>query len=324
MPHAMESIMPLRKGTTVDFAFRAKASGEATTPATAIVYFNKVTQLSDLTVGDSYVVAYSTSLMGNKNASKAYRDSISATSAFSDSNTKINESLIPDGVVTVTLLYAGNNAFYIYDVTNSTYICCSTSGTDCTNNTLANATVYTASFVDGQLRLQVGAVSRYFGYNVDYPRFASYQTTAGSWGEINLYKKVGSSLKTSATSFANTLLKMNDDDYSGEVSPNEGANCATNYSSMKTAYVALSSEVKNIFQYSSDYSDARARMNAWAAANSETFTYGNNTPFAARADISSISGLQRSDSTTLIIVILSLVGLASVGGYLLIRRRKEQ
>ena len=283
----------------------------------------KVTQLSDLTVGDSYVVASPSNsyLMGSITGTNKYINAVDGSNDyFSSDKQRLNVDL-PTGTTIVTLLYAGNNSFYIYDISNSKYLQLSGSGSDSYYRTsLSEASVFNVSFTNGQISLTINGSSRVLGFNngTNPKRFASY-AEGTTYNTIALYKLSGSTIKTSLNTFANDSLKMNDSAYSGDIST---ANCASNYSAMKTAYSNLTDAEKNIFQYSDDYSAARLRLNNWAKANGETFTYGNDTPFAASKN-SIMNIISNGNTNSTIIIIVTMISLSALGGYFFIRRRRE-
>lgn len=113
---------------------------------------------------------------------------------------------------------------------------------------------------------------------------------------------------------------MNDPAYDGDITT---ANCASNYSAMKTAYTALTDAQKNVFQYSDDYSAARARLNNWAKANGETFTYGAATPFAS-ARISILPIVSSNGNTVAIIVVISMISVTAIGGYFFLKKERKK
>ena len=283
--------------------------------------YSKVTSLTDLSIGDSYVVGSPANnvLMGAITGSNKYLSSVDGSTAYNVNKDKVSADL-PSSVIEVTLLYAGEDAFYLYDLSSAKYLSFSTSAADTSYvSSLSNATILNASFSGEQISLEIGDSARCLGYNAGSPRFASYNNNA-QYNTIALYKVSGSSLKTSLTTFANNSLKMNDPAYEGDIST---PNCADNYAAMKSAYVALSEAEKNIFEYSSDYAAAKARMIKWAIANHETFTYNAETPFAALVsqNIFGLSG--ETSATTVAVIIISVIGVSALGGFFFLRKRKE-
>ena len=306
----------------------------------AFVGYTKVTSAEGLVVGDSYVIGVENTnkcyeLMGAASAATttAYRNRVDGTSAFNDAKTSVTQSgASTAGAVVLTLLSDGNGKYAFYDITNDAYLTGKTSTSSSNHlydsDALSDDAWWTISFADGLMSVVLnGTDNRVLGYNLGSPRFSTYTNYAANSTTVSsgtahpvLFRMAGSSVKTSVTSFANNSLKMNDSAYEGDITT---ANCASNYSAMKTAYAALSEAEKNVFQYSSDYSAARERLLKWAKANGETFTYGNETPFAS-ARILAYIGSSDASSLTTIIVIVSLVSLTAIGGYFFLRKRKEQ
>ena len=298
----------------------------------------KVTSAAGLVVGDSYVLGcentnHDTDLMGaaKDESTTAFRNKVDASTAFNSEKTQVTASgAATAGAVVVTLLSDGDGKFAFYDVTNDKYLAGTASGGYFINNTsLADAGSYawwTISFANGLMSVTLNGSTRVLGYNNQSPRFATYSSYADSTSATQgtahpvLFRMEGSSVVTSATSFANTSLKMNDSAYEGDI---ETEYCAANYSAMKEAYVELSDAVKNIFQYSSMFSAARARLLKWAAANGEHFVYGSATPFVAGANSGINYNNPNSNAFTIIIVVVELTSITSIGVLLVIKRKRS-
>lgn len=118
--------------------------------------------------------------------------------------------------------------------------------------------------------------------------------------------------------FKNNFMKMNqyvdDDSYDAD-------RCTANYSAAKTAFNAMAEEQRTIFVSNTTYADAKARLVCWAAANGEALNVSNQ--FAKAANITLNSVFSSKSNNTALIIVASLTALSTVGGYFLIRRRKE-
>lgn len=119
--------------------------------------------------------------------------------------------------------------------------------------------------------------------------------------------------------FVSTKMKM--DQYVGDNTYNE-ARCTENYEAARDAFNELSDSQRDLFLTYSKYSDAKARLLAWATGYGESLN-GNNKLGAARinSDFAIIS--ESESSTTLIIVAVSFVSLTAIGGFFLLKKRKE-
>lgn len=315
------------------------ASSSYSITVNAFVGYTKVTNADDLVIGDSYVIGventnkcYELMSSASSSTTTAYRTRVDGTDAFNDAKTSVTQSgASTAGAVVVTLLSDGNGKYALYDITNDKYIAGNSSSNYAPDydslSSAGESAWWTISFADGLMSMTLNNSTRVFGFNLGSPRFSTYASYASNSTTVSsgtahpvLFRMSGSSVKTSATSFANTSLKMNDSAYEGDI---ETENCASNYVAMKTAYTALSDAVKNVFQYSSDYAAARARLNNWATANGETFTYGADTPFAQASAKVLPAIINESGTTVSIIVIISMVSLTAIGGYFFLKRRKE-
>ena len=302
------------------------------------VGYTKVTSSAGLVIGDSYVVGventnHDTALMGAASAetSTAYRTKVDASDAFNAERTLVTQSEAETaGAVVVTLLSDGNGKYAFYDITNNKYLAGSSSNYFINKSSLGDAgdnAWWTIEFADGLMSVTLNGSTRVLGYNAGSPRFSTYasyaaNSTTASNGTVHpvLFRMDGSSVKTSVTSFANTSLKMNDSAYEGDI---ETENCQANYEAMKEAYIALSDAEKNIFQFASDYSDARARLVKWATANHEVFVYGSETPFAAASNAFVTTLNNTSKSSTIVIVVVALTSITSIGVLLVIKRKRS-
>lgn len=302
------------------YDFDGAISEKLITGISVLSSYEKVTNLSDVTVGDSYVigVAGEKKLMGAKSGS--VRSIISAETEMNDAKTEVSASL-PSGAVVLTVLQgSASNKFYVYDITNDKYLQGSDSGTNLNDaSTLNSATQYTFTYSDEVLSMALTSRVLAYNYNNGTDRFGSY-IGYGTYLNPVLFKASGSAVKKSVQSFANTYLKMNDTNYDGDIST---SNCATNYSTLKTEYAKLSDAEKNVLEYSSDFAGASARMRKWAIANGETFVYGEDTPFAA-ATINMFAGVSggTNDGLPLILPIVS-VGVLTAGGFFFLARKRR-
>lgn len=123
-----------------------------------------------------------------------------------------------------------------------------------------------------------------------------------------------------------TLQTMHLRDISTSNNSDTGA-CRGNsgyYAKAKAAYNSFSSGIKNEISNLGEFSDAKARFSAWAAANGETATWNGTTVTisSARSILLPTSNTENSNSIALI-VIISLVSVTAIGGFFFIRKRKE-
>ena len=87
----------------------------------------------------------------------------------------------------------------------------------------------------------------------------------------------------------------------------------------------MSSSERTTFQTSKDYviSTARARLEAWATSQGKTINYSNGS----LSSYNTLLGISHngSNNATIMIVLLTLVGLTAVGGcaYIQIKRNKQ-
>ncbi len=97
--------------------------------------------------------------------------------------------------------------------------------------------------------------------------------------------------------------------------------CADYYAGAKTAYAALTADEKALFANYAGYGSAKARLEAWARANGETFdaAAGTFTPNGA----GSILNLKNNNNVVVIVVASTALIAASLLGVLLVLRKRR-
>lgn len=94
------------------------------------------------------------------------------------------------------------------------------------------------------------------------------------------------------------------------------------YQIAKTAYNSLSDDQKELFCTNSSYTNARARLNAWAVANGETL---NTSTYQLQKASRYVSPIANSNNNgEIIIVIISLASLLAIGSYAFLKIRKKE
>ena len=159
-------------------------------------------------------------------------------------------------------------------------------------------------------------------YNSGSPRFTTYTGNATTAiVNVNLYVSTDS-VKTStlgADTFAYRYLHMRD--YNSNL-----GYCSDNdhhyYLDAKAAYNALTADEKNQF---ASLTEAKARYEKWAEINKDGAPYDGNNSVVTPLKADNLEIISDNNSSLIsIIVIVSLVSLTAVGGYFLLRKKKEQ
>ncbi len=210
---------------------------------------------------------------------------------------------MPSGVVIVTLLKAGENQYYLYDITNDSYLELSTQKNEIIeHDDLDGATPATFAFEEGELSLTYS--TKIFGYNQanNGLRFSSYANYSANILHPVFFKLIGSSVKTAVNTFCTNSLKM--DQYAGDETYN-AERCAANYTAAKTAYQALSDAEVNVFINALEYADAKTRFANWAAANGDNFN--DTTGAFVRYNPTNFIGGDTSGYAIIIVVVTSAV-----------------
>ena len=152
----------------------------------------------------------------------------------------------------------------------------------------------------------------YSGNNNQTPEIA---TTAGKVVVLNSGWTM-QSVSLEAAQFVDTKMHFNDIPTSNTGTT---ANCASNYSTAKSAYNALSSN--SVRKEALSIDGVSERLSWWAIANGSTLDTSGGGVLAANTI--SFSPINEKTNTIAIIVIISLVSVTAIGGFFFIKKRKE-
>ena len=156
-------------------------------------------------------------------------------------------------------------------------------------------------------------------YNGGSPRFTTYST--GGQTAIGLYVSSATPKDAAmgAATFAQQYLHMRDYTDADGSCKNDSANHY--YSTAKSFYTSASFSAEEKVEFAK-LTDAVARLQAWARANGETFDPSAKT-FSVSSGRVVFNAVVKNSSTTIIIIAISAVSLAAIGGYFLFRKKKE-
>ena len=190
------------------------------------------------------------------------------------------------------------------------------------STTLDTKAVWTYSTSAGLVN--VANTGRELRDNHGNTRFACYTNTTGT--RVSIYVSSASSKtdKMGAETFAQKYLHMRDYDPELHVGVEGSGYCKDShnyYLTAKAAYNDLSSEEQAEF---ANLSDAKARYEAWGRAKNDSDPYDGyddvHTPISGKIFL---NGDSTGASTTFIIIAVSLVGVAAIGGYFLFKKKKQ-
>lgn len=93
------------------------------------------------------------------------------------------------------------------------------------------------------------------------------------------------------------------------------------YSTAKSAFNGLNTHQRALFVGNSAYSSEWARLSAWASINGDSLNASNILESNGKTQTSIINN---QDSTSVIIMIISLLSITALGGFLFIKHKKEE
>lgn len=297
--------------TTVDKDSNKEAVTKNITVTVSNLYVEpnpvKVTNVNSLSIADTVYFVYETDSKAAGSLSSNVLSSTSVTIAAGEI-TSIGSA------VGFTLGRSKNEdltPYYTFRTTDGVLGCTTAKSLAWSNGT----TTWTISISSGNATVECSDTSKgTMQFNSGSPRFTTYTS---SQKIIQLYA-IHATKEQVAVEFQNTYLKMNSYDAGGSHGSTAGTGlCTTYYWEAKAVYGTLTTEQKNELS-----SAALTRLHDWAAANGEDFNVETRA-FASRANVSSFGGSQKLDSTTLIIVAVSFISLTAIGGFFLLKKRKE-
>ena len=193
-----------------------------------------------------------------------------------------------------------------------------------------NNSIYIADEKSGTTQLQI-----FFGYTAvtNWATLSVVDTKIQATGTLTLYNttyelknptnlQVVDEDKAAVQEFVEYLHMTSYTTNSGYCKDNEHHY----YLTAKAAYNDLiygNATRENYFATDSDFAAAKARYEAWAAANGDLAPYdGNDDIQSMRSSLLGIGTNVENTNTIAIIVIISMVSVTAIGGYFFIKRRK--
>lgn len=285
------------------------------------VTYTKLTSLDQLAVGSEVIIG------GYKESATTYYVLNGFSSSFftAGTTTATSSTMSTTSDTLIFTVEADRNGYYFKH--GSDYIKRSNSNSGFGEKD-SNA-CWTISFGDeGAVSMINGADgNKQFQFNDSDPRFKNYSGTQKS---IFIYVKSAASETDVLRTYASRYLLL-DNETLAQIPSSEtgqgGTDCLGTTGPYMTAKTALNSgefaSHKENFKTSSDsiIANARLRFESWAKA------YGDSTPYSSTTGSSKISLLNaiggQNSSATLIVIIISAISAASIGGYFLFRKKKE-
>ena len=93
------------------------------------------------------------------------------------------------------------------------------------------------------------------------------------------------------------------------------------YSTAKSAFNNLNTHQRSLFVGNSAYASEFARLSAWASANGESFN--SNNQLSQRVNLLNSPIILEKNNSIIVLVILTLVGVAAIGAHIYISKRKS-
>ena len=154
-------------------------------------------------------------------------------------------------------------------------------------------------------------------YNSTSSLFAGY---SGGQKDVSIYACYDDVADSNVvSSFVTRYMKM------ASISTSETgstASCESNWEAASTAYAKLSASQKALFVTDSAFADAAARLAKWAEANGHTLASGTGV-LTANGKVA-LFAFNSDTAVTTTVIVISILTITTLGGYFLLRKRKEE
>lgn len=94
------------------------------------------------------------------------------------------------------------------------------------------------------------------------------------------------------------------------------------YSTAKGAFNELNTHQRSLFTGNNAYLTEWTRLNAWAVANGDSLNGSNQLASSPNQTVFKV--VQANNVEVAVVAVASIITISAIGGYFLIRRRKEQ
>lgn len=159
--------------------------------------------------------------------------------------------------------------------------------------------------------------NKYLRFNSSNSLFSCYPEN-NSVQDASIYAETQTISDTSKVdTFVIKYMKMNSISTSDNSST---ANCESNWEAASAAYAQLSASQKEMFVTQSKYANAVARLSNWASANGQTL---NTTTGVMSGAVVTPFNVVANDAAITTIIVISLLSFTTIGGYFLLRKKKE-
>ncbi len=285
------------------------------------ISWNKVTSVSSLSIGDVIVIADSVQSVA---LSTTQNDNNRGSVAITKSNNTISWTagdVVPQQLTltsTANIQGAPADSFGLYTGDGYLYGAGASKNylrTQSTNNVNG---AFAITFSNGIATINATASTNRANIRSNYSNnpsiFSCYASDATTGNAVEIYKKSGGTDTQSPENVANYIMY--------EDTNNQ---CTTKFTIAKGYFEELTVEGRNTFMSSSDYviSTARERLEAWARHQGKTIDYVNGD--YSISNISRIPAILNNsiNNTTIIVVVTVGIATIAIGGYFLLRKKKE-
>lgn len=308
------------------------ASDNVSITVTAVNYFSKVTDTAELFNGQQIMIAASATPTSVMSAEQAKNNRVKVnisekTGRIYDLNAKPVAAVFTLGIEEMS---DGKVVYTFHDSNGYLYA----AGSPDDKNYLRSQTEndnygrFTIAISDGDAAVvAIGAdTHNTLRYNSASSLFSCYSSGQAA---ISIYKgSVAPTALQEAQTFTTKFMKMNSYGVGGAEGSTAGNGACKGeqgyYAKAKVALVASSTLISE-FKDNDVFNDSQARYEAWALAcgDSTPYALGPNNEVIVQASLSSLFNASSDSNNTALVIVVSLTSLSAIGGYFLIRRRKE-
>ncbi len=328
------SFSTISHGTTeVTITYLNKSTTVNVSVSDAGDVYKKVTSTGELLEGSKVVIGSTsgTSLMGEQASNNRHSES-SEVFGYYDSG-DVSTHSINTSVFTVGIVEENDEVFYTFKDSENKYLYAVASANNYLRSqaTLTDAGKWHVEFdenVEGKALITTSVtydiesvptvVTKYMGGNAS--AYGCYLNTNNA---ISIYVDVENNVDLFVAGYMHTEIEYDADP---ELPINNTGNCDSQgwYLAAKRVLVGMGSDYISEFQTNGKYTNALARYSAWALACGDASPFAGDDIVPAQGAKNITELVAGSSNIATIMIVVSLISITAIGGYFLLKKRKEQ
>ena len=318
---------------TITVTYTNEDSSEAVSSYTVTVANSTYVKASSINGGDRIILAYESEITDLKK----YMNGISTTST--KYGTVADYTSMPDtsDAMLLDVVAGSDDGTFAFKTASGQFLTWTSGNSLNVASTKSANTSWTVSFEDGLATIinasTIGAAKqRYLGYNAGSPRFACYES---NYANVTIWKLNGSSAGTAAETFANDFYADVVEDICAAFGPTFEDDMPAMWELYGEAWDALDPETRAYIASKTANASGDIVEKMLYEYKHIYETYGTELSlenFMGRIEVTKVSGSRNmnanitkySSAITAVVVVFSVLSITTLGGYFLLRKKKEE